>query len=146
MNHRPRACVAIIRDGMILMVLHVHKGHSWWTLPGGGVEGDETLEQAAVREALEEANVHVKVVRRLFEKPYPFGMEYCYLAELLSDTEPSLGYDPEFLGEPPERQLIQALQWHSLESMKGDKQVALVLKALATNTVQIITFDQRTKS
>ncbi len=138
MKQRPRACVAIIRDGQILMVLHVHKGHSWWTLPGGGVEGDETLEQAAVREALEETNVHVKVIRRLFQKPYPFGVEYCFLAELFQDAEPSLGYDPEFITEPPEKQLIQDVHWHSLESMKDDKQVSIVLKALATNTIQII--------
>jgi hypothetical protein len=43
-----RVCAAIVRDDAIL-VRHVHDGEDYWTLPGGGVEAGETLEQAVIR-------------------------------------------------------------------------------------------------
>lgn len=34
-------------------------GHHWWELPGGGLDNDETLEQAAVREVTEETGIEL---------------------------------------------------------------------------------------
>lgn len=31
-----RVCAAIVRDGTILMVRHLHDGRDYWTLPGDG--------------------------------------------------------------------------------------------------------------
>jgi 8-oxo-dGTP diphosphatase len=45
-------------DNTILMV---QNENSIWTLPGGAVEHNETLQQAAVREALEETGLEVEV-------------------------------------------------------------------------------------
>jgi ADP-ribose pyrophosphatase YjhB (NUDIX family) len=39
---RPRACGALIQNSMILMVRHVEPTRSYWTLPGGGLEANET--------------------------------------------------------------------------------------------------------
>lgn len=36
-----------------------------WVLPGGGIEESETIEDAAVREVLEETGFHVKVIRKV---------------------------------------------------------------------------------
>lgn len=42
-------------------VLMVQNENLMWTLPGGAVEPNETLKQAAVREALEETGLEVEV-------------------------------------------------------------------------------------
>ncbi|MBT3163108.1 NUDIX domain-containing protein [Streptomyces sp. Vc74B-19] len=44
-----------------ILLLHGHEpddpGTDWWFTPGGGVEGDETREQAALRELAEETGI-----------------------------------------------------------------------------------------
>jgi 8-oxo-dGTP pyrophosphatase MutT (NUDIX family) len=41
----------------VLLFKYEDGGREWWATPGGGLEGDETFEQAAVREAAEELAV-----------------------------------------------------------------------------------------
>ena len=127
MTDRPRACVAILRAGHVLMVLHEHDGRSFWSLPGGGVEPGETYEQAARRETLEECGLAVKIVRLLFERDYIAGREYTFLAEIIGDEIPYPGIDPEL---PVETQWIQEVRWHLLENMKDDIQVSLLLQTI----------------
>ena len=52
---------AIIREGRILLTLRP----DWevWCLPGGSVEDDESLAQAAIRETREEVGYEVKLIR-----------------------------------------------------------------------------------
>ena len=63
--------VVIERDGKFLLTKR-HEvsnegepgwGHDMWQLPGGGVEWNETPEEAAVREAKEEIGVDVKLIK-----------------------------------------------------------------------------------
>ena len=48
------ASTARDRDRVLLIL---HRGRDRWTAPGGGVEGDETFAQAAVREVREETGI-----------------------------------------------------------------------------------------
>ncbi|WP_313894422.1 NUDIX hydrolase [Psychrobacillus sp.] len=45
----------------VLMVKNKGTGLSYYTLPGGAVENDETLEEAAIREVKEETGLDVQV-------------------------------------------------------------------------------------
>lgn len=58
--------VARLFDGKIKVLLLRDKRYEDWTLPKGHLEGDETLEQTALREVSEEAGVTVaKIVTKL---------------------------------------------------------------------------------
>ncbi|MFD4703942.1 NUDIX hydrolase [Gottfriedia sp. NPDC058432] len=51
----------LIYDDLNKSVLMVQNENEVWTLPGGAVEENETLKQAAVREAYEETGLEVEV-------------------------------------------------------------------------------------
>src|ERR1700732_3221065 len=54
---------AIFRDGRVLIVRRARPpAHGLYTLPGGGVELGETLEEAVVREVLEETALKIAPV------------------------------------------------------------------------------------
>jgi 8-oxo-dGTP diphosphatase len=54
---------AIFRDGKVLIVRRARPpAHGLYTLPGGGVELGETLEEAVIREVKEETNLDVEPV------------------------------------------------------------------------------------
>lgn len=52
--------VTVVRDGDRFLLIHERK-HRGWYLPAGRAEPGETLMHAAVREALEEAGVHIEL-------------------------------------------------------------------------------------
>ncbi|WP_433299538.1 NUDIX domain-containing protein [Actinoplanes sp. CA-030573] len=104
MDERKRAAAVIVRDGRVLMVHERSRrsgGGEWWTLPGGGVEPGETLEQALAREVFEETGLVVSQAKHVLEMPYPSGMTSVFAVEV-ADGEPRPGPDdgvgPEPLG------------------------------------------------
>jgi ADP-ribose pyrophosphatase YjhB (NUDIX family) len=53
---------AVVRDRRLLLVRRASRhGRGNWQLPGGFIEPDETIEQAVVREVLEESGVTAEV-------------------------------------------------------------------------------------
>lgn len=64
-NTRNVTCTVVgFKGGRVLMVLRSHDPQKgWWALPGGYLEWDETVEQAARREFLEETGYELDGVR-----------------------------------------------------------------------------------
>src|SRR3954471_10367866 len=56
---RVGAYAVIVRDGHVLLALWNEPAVPTWTLPGGGVELDESTEEGAVREVREETGYDV---------------------------------------------------------------------------------------
>ena len=138
---RPRACAAILSNGKILMVCHQTSTHTYWTLPGGGWQEGETLEETAVREVKEESGLNVRVVKLLFEEDYAYGMSYCYLAELTDETtEPTLALNPKE-DEPLFHTILKSVEWHSLKDKKDDIQVSKVISILGIHLAQLDTWN-----
>lgn len=128
MHQRPRAFAAILHKGKIAMVKMAGEGRTFWTLPGGGVEEGEEPAETAAREAREEINLKVRIIRYLYQKEYPAGIEYCFLAEADSDNpQIKLGFDPELLNQ---RQALLDVAWMAVKTVKNDAQVSKVLEAL----------------
>lgn len=67
MQQRLSAGAIVEHDGRILVVRHQRAGHyDFWVAPGGGVQGRESLQDAAVREVREETGLVVEAGEMLY--------------------------------------------------------------------------------
>jgi len=96
---RVRVCGLAWQDDNLLVVCH--RGVSvngFWAPPGGGLETGETLEDALVREFLEETGLHVRPGRFLFGceflHPPLHALELFFEATVMGGTL-RVGDDPE---------------------------------------------------
>ena len=69
---------AIIRDHQVLLLKQIEhaSGRSYWQIPGGRIEPDETEEQCVQREMREETGLEVRVDTLLLDEPSPPGSIY----------------------------------------------------------------------
>ena len=72
-----KARAIVIKDKKLLVIRVDYKnGHVHYLLPGGGVEGDEKIKQAIVREAFEEYDAEVVPTKYLDKQYYNIELEY----------------------------------------------------------------------
>ncbi|OBW57089.1 phosphohydrolase [Solibacillus silvestris] len=60
------ASAIIIKDNCVLMIRTIDSNS--WSIPSGGVEDGETVEEACLREVAEETGYEVKIVKALHTK------------------------------------------------------------------------------
>ncbi|EAR09653.1 MutT/nudix family protein [Reinekea blandensis MED297] len=97
------------------MVNEIDNGINCWNQPAGHVEPGESLESAAIREALEETGYHVKLlgIQGLYQgRHITSGTHYvrvCFVAEVTTKSDHPL--DPDIL----------SAEWLSLDALlNGD--------------------------
>lgn len=97
MVRKASGCV-IVRNNSILLLHRIDK--DWWEVPGGKAEGNETLEEAVLREIKEELVCDVRIVRRLgstFFKAVKFELDYTwFLGEIKKGQVPKVGVPQEY--------------------------------------------------
>lgn len=72
----------------------------YYVFPGGGVEGEESLEEGVIREVLEEFGITVEVKEKLYFRQIGEELdEYLFLCKYVSGTL-GTGTGPEFSGDP----------------------------------------------
>ena len=78
-----------------------HPIGEYYTFPGGGQEGEETLEEGTIREIKEEFGIDVEVVEKLYEMENTNKQtkEYFFLCKYIGG-EFGTGAGPEFSGDP----------------------------------------------
>ena len=110
---------AIVRDHHILLIQHTHHEdkRSYWLIPGGGIEPDESEEACVAREMWEETTLRVRVERLLLDELAEPGGVYqrrkTYLCAVEAG-EASPGYEPEL--DAAAAYGITAVAWFDLRS------------------------------
>jgi 8-oxo-dGTP diphosphatase len=85
-----RASVVVIKDNLVLLIHRLKNGEDYWVLPGGGIEENETGEQAAIRELKEETNLDVTTIKLAYEDNVPWdgNQNFVYLCEISQPIGP----------------------------------------------------------
>jgi len=119
---RQAARLVVVRpDNRVLLFQYEDDGRTWWAAPGGGLEGDETFEEAAAREALEELSVTDAALTPLWCQTVEFRfrgesirqVEHFFLMRL-SCGETAI---VDSAGDAHRREGIVASRWWSLEEI-----------------------------
>ncbi len=112
---RHRAAVFVLDNGKVLLFHRFKNGDEYYAVPGGGVEANETPEEAAIRELKEETNLDVLLGEKIGELEEDSNRQYFYIAKSWAGT-PTLG-GPEAERNSPNNQYI--LEWIPIKKLEG---------------------------
>lgn len=108
------AGVCINEQNQVLMVLQAGEDEeAKWSVPSGGIEGDETFEECCVREMEEETGLQVEVISKIYDKigsveQYAITYELHYFQVKIVSGELTV-QDPD--------ELILEVAWKSLDEL-----------------------------
>jgi ADP-ribose pyrophosphatase YjhB (NUDIX family) len=112
---RNRAAALIIKNGTLLLIRRQKPGQDYYILPGGGVELDESFEDACIREVKEETGLDVLGIQRVHTYNYRGSEEVYFLTRVPTD-DPVLG-GSEATRQSPANQY--SFEWVSPEQLEG---------------------------
>lgn len=122
----PKACVAVLilqGDKILLARRGIEPAKGRWDIPGGFVEAGETVEEAVLRETLEETRLRVRVREYLGSLPDVYDarrlstLNLCYWVEIVR-------------GVPTAKSDVDALAWFRLEKLPKKLAFAHQAKAI----------------
>ena len=117
LENRPkgfRASGVVIKDNKILLMKQIFKSEDFYNLPGGGLEDNETLEQACKREIKEEFDIDVKVGRLIYILDTPSRLNFVFECEYSSGEITLGGPEKERMKEDDQ----YFVEWTDLDKME----------------------------
>ncbi len=83
-----RLCVRgiILNDNSIYLIHRIKPDREYYTLPGGGIEENESLEDALHREIIEELGIKVNIIKELYKYETDDRIETFVLCSYLSGS------------------------------------------------------------
>lgn len=110
-----RATLIIIKPKQILLIHRFNKWREFFVFPGGWVEDNEAIEEAAIREAKEETNFDVVLEKKLweFEDEYKWKIHHVFLIKEFV-WELQLNW-PEAIKNSETNRYI--LEWHDIDKI-----------------------------
>jgi 8-oxo-dGTP pyrophosphatase MutT (NUDIX family) len=115
-------------EARVLLFQYQDDDRTWWATPGGGLEGDETFEQAAAREALEELAIEVQSPVPLWSATVEFTFRgqrirqhERYFLVRLSDADIGSPHGP--VEEAHRSEGIVSMRWWGLEDIEKTAEV-----------------------
>ena len=126
MEATPRQAARLLvidpKSGAVLLFQYDDGGRRLWATPGGALDGDETFEEAAIREAAEELDISSRSFLPLWQRTVEFSFrgtalrqeEHYFLLRIPRD-EVALG--PEVRAAHRQEGIV-ATQWWSLEDIE----------------------------
>jgi len=104
----------VLRGNKIMFMQQVVGGKLCHVFAGGGVEENETPEQAVLRELREEANVDGTILYGpVYKKGGAREYEHFFLLTIGDDQIPTLGYDPEI--PEGEETALRGIVWRDID-------------------------------
>lgn len=129
MQRNTRYQAAIIKNDHVLLLKASDResDQTFWVIPGGGREANETEEACVQREVYEETHLHVAVVRLILNEKTqhensPYKSHKTYLCRIISG-EARPGIEPEIDDES--YATIQEVKWFDLRDPKTWDALAL---------------------
>jgi len=124
----------VIHEGRLALVQRDLSGHTYYVFPGGGVERDETPEQAALREAHEELGILIRPEKLVAVVRWSEHEMYFYQSSMIGGRFGGV-HGPEFHSYPPGRGTYTPV-WLDLPSLTDfDVRPKELATALATGSL-----------
>ena len=121
---RTRAGIILIEDNKVALIERHRAGLDYFVFPGGGVDEDETPEQGAVREAMEELGVEVAIQRKVAIIHFDQSTQHYFLAEIVSG-EFGTGTGEEYTDADPDNpsEGVYIPVWMPIDELSHHKKV-----------------------
>jgi 8-oxo-dGTP diphosphatase len=116
---RHRAGAILIEDGKVALIERHRAGTHYFVFPGGGIDQNESPEQAAIREMLEETGLQVEIRQKIVEIHFANASQHFYFLVEKTGGQFGTGKGEEFTDSDPDdpNQGIYAPVWMPVEEL-----------------------------
>ena len=112
-----RPCVVLLKDRKLLVLKSKYSSGEFYLLPGGGIEGMESLKETAIRETKEETNYDIEIQKLLYlqewidEKSDKNVLSVVFLGKIIDGKETHLN-DPAIA-----KGNIKGIEWIDIKDL-----------------------------